>query len=85
MSGRTFLRISGLVDNSQKAFQGGIKYFFIFSLLHKDQKSLLFEGWIALGWSIDRPSISQRNSCLVRGLTSEAVFGHWNRPLSSRL
>ena len=33
-------------------------------------------GCIAFGCSMDNPSISQRNSCLVSGLTSDAFFGH---------
>ena len=57
----------------------------IFSLLHKNQKSFFFTGRIALGWSIESPSRSQRYSCRVRFLTWEEFLGHWKRPLSSLL
>lgn len=41
---------------------------------------------IALGWSMERPSRSHLNCCLVRSLASEGDRGHWNLPVpSSRL
>lgn len=59
----------------------------IFYFLHSAQTQKDF-FWVmdlmAFGCSIDNPSISHRNSCLVSGCTSEASFGHWKRPLSSR-
>jgi len=64
---------------------GPIKGRKIFSLLHKGQKSFFPAGRIALGWSMDSPSKSQRYSCRVRFLTSAEFLGHWNRPLSKRL
>ncbi len=42
-------------------------------------------GLCALGWSICRPSISQRYCCAVSFLTSSPFRGHWKLPLSSRL
>ena len=47
------------------------------------QKSRFLHGRIAFGWSMDNPSNSHLNSCLVNGRTSDGVFGHWNFPLSS--
>ena len=62
-----------------------IKKFFNFGFLDKNQKSFFsLEGRMTFGWSIARPSISQRNSCLVKSLASEALRGHWKRPFSSR-
>ena len=64
-----------LVDNpffSQICQQ---KNFFKFYMLH-NQKSLFLDTWIALGCSIERPSINQRNCCLVRERTSEELRGH---------
>lgn len=81
-------RRSGSVDmwiSSPWSCSGCIRAEKIFSLLHKNQKSFFFTGRIALGWSIDSPSRSQRYSCRVRFLTWEEFLGHWKRPLSSLL
>lgn len=42
-------------------------------------------GLCALGWSICRPSISQRHCCAVSFRTSSPFPGHWKLPFSNRL
>lgn len=71
----------GMWITQQQAFPWIIRGRKIFSLLHKSQKSFRPAGRIALGWSMESPSKSQRYSCRVRFLTSEGSLGHWNRPL----
>ena len=53
------------------------KKFLKFYVLHKNQKSFgLLSCFIALGCSMDNPSISHLNSCLVRSFASDALRGH---------
>ena len=55
-------------------------------MLHNAQKSFdRMSGCIAFGWSIESPSISHRNSCLVRSFASDELRGHWNLPVPSNL
>ena len=52
----------------------------------KIQKSFgLLSCFMAFGCSMESPSISHLNSCLVRSLASDALRGHWNLPAPSSL